>query len=240
VSAPFATVATVYRASNGAVLGCGGARLPAVARGEKLLVQVGARGTDTHGLPEGPITLQATLTPPVVRQSVVPPPPDLDGDDDGFAPPQDCDDANATVNPLATEVRGNAVDENCDRATLGLLRITSGIRNRWAVFRRHTRALRLTVRDAPVGAVARVKCRGQGCPRKAKRLKSTGGKELRFAPFLARHKLKPGAVVEVRITLADWIGKVARYRIRDGRTPLTKVRCLPPGAKRPTACPRAS
>jgi Putative metal-binding motif len=239
-SAAFPTVATVYRASDGAVLACGGAPLGPVQAGEKLLVQVGARGTDTHGLPEGAITLQATLTPPLVKVIDPPPPPDLDGDDDGFAPPQDCDDANATVNPLATEVRGNTVDENCDRATLGLLRITSGIRNRWAVFPRHTRVLRLTVRDAPVGAIARVKCRGDGCPRKAKRLKSTGGKELRFAPFLAGRKLKPGAVVEVRITLADRIGKVARYRIRNRKTPLTKVRCLQPGAKRPTACPRAA
>ena len=243
---PADTVMTVYRASDGVVLGCnddaaaaaGASRVTLgaeVARGEQLLVQVGASGPDGVGLGEGPITVQGALAPPGT-----PPPPDLDADDDGFVPPQDCDDANGAINPLASEERGNGVDENCDGAALPFRRITSGIVNRWLVFRTHTSVKRLTVRDAPVGAVARVTCRGAGCPRKAKRRRSAGGRELRFASFFAGRELEPGAAVVVRITLAGRIGKHVRYRIRDRKPPRTRVRCLMPGKKRPVACPPGS
>ena len=38
-----------------------------------------------------------------------------DGDGDGFAWCNDCDDANPTVNPGAVEVCGNGIDDNCNR-----------------------------------------------------------------------------------------------------------------------------
>jgi Putative metal-binding motif len=39
---------------------------------------------------------------------------DCDADADGFDPPADCDDTRADVNPAATDVPDNAVDEDCD------------------------------------------------------------------------------------------------------------------------------
>ena len=38
-----------------------------------------------------------------------------DGDGDGFAWCNDCDDRTAAVNPGAAEICGNAIDDNCNR-----------------------------------------------------------------------------------------------------------------------------
>ena len=161
----------------------------------------------------------------------------LDRDHDGFDRPGDCDDANTAIHPGATEVVGNSADENCDGVAASFPRITSSVVNVWRYGRRFTRVLELTVRDAPVGAIARVRCKGRGCPKGSKRLRSVGGKELRFTSFFKKRRLAVGAVVEVRITLDNAIGKIVRYKIRRGKVPKSTVACLPPGATKPTACP---
>jgi Ca2+-binding RTX toxin-like protein len=164
----------------------------------------------------------------------------LDRDGDSFPRPADCDDTNPAVHPGATEVPGNAVDENCDGRAAPFPRITSGVVNVWRFSAKFTKVVRLTVRDAPVGAVARVRCRGRGCPAGVKRQRSKGGKELRFAGFFRGRRLRVGAVIEVRITLAGRIGKVVRYTVVAGRKPKADILCLAPGASKPRACPVGS
>ncbi|MCB9763459.1 MAG: putative metal-binding motif-containing protein [Alphaproteobacteria bacterium] len=43
--------------------------------------------------------------------------PTVDGDGDGFYPPQDCDDEDETINPAADEVPYDGVDNDCDSGT---------------------------------------------------------------------------------------------------------------------------
>ena len=52
-----------------------------------------------------------------------------------------------------------------------------------------------------------------------------------------RRLLRPGAIVKVRISQADTIGKFTRFRIRRGKVPRRTDRCLMPGSTRPIQCP---
>ena len=75
-----------------------------------------------------------------------------DADRDGFAVPADCDDANAAIRPGALEIRGNAVDENCDRRVSPWVAVPAVVTNQWALDGSRTRLRALVVRLAPKGA----------------------------------------------------------------------------------------
>ena len=79
---------------------------------------------------------------------------------------------------------------------------------------------------APRGAKIGVRCRGGGCPYRHKRTTSKG-KPVTLRR-LARN-YRAGAVIEIRVTKKNTIGKFTRLRIRAGRTPQRIDRCLNPG-----------
>ena len=90
---------------------------------------------------------------------------------------------------------------------------------RWSVHRGYTRVTRFVV-HRPAATVVHVTCHGGGCPLRVGR------------------KLRPGAVVDVRIEAPykPLIGRVYQYRIRAGKSPRVTALCLPPAALRPQAC----
>ena len=115
-------------------------------------------------------------------------------------------------------------------------RIDSGVSFGWTAGHRWTVNSRLSVRDVPAGASVELRCRGRGCPgaRKAVAVSKSGRADAHHV--LGRHRLRPGARLELRITRADMIGKVVRFHVRRGHTPSWQVLCLPPGVAAPARC----
>lgn len=92
---------------------------------------------------------------------------------------------------------------------------------------------RLSVRG-PVCAQVKVTCRGR-CP--AKRASAyVGRRELRIRRF--ERELRAGTTLTIAVSKNASIGKLTTFRIRDGRPPLRTDRCLRPGERGGSGCPR--
>jgi hypothetical protein len=80
-----------------------------------------------------------------------------------------------------------------------------------------------------------VSCRGSACP--AKRVsRYMGGRPVRFRRF--ERRLRAGAVLTVRISNDDLTGKFTQFRVRRGKEPKRRDRCLRPGETSGSRCPR--
>jgi hypothetical protein len=51
-----------------------------------------------------------------------------------------------------------------------------------------------------------------------------------------RRRFRAGQTLEVRVTAPDKIGKVVRYKLVRGRSPIGGTLCLPPGTSSPRRC----
>ena len=92
----------------------------------------------------------------------------------------------------------------------------------------------MKLRQLPAGAKVQLRCSGSGCPFKRKSAgRIRDGKVNALKAFGDKRILRAGAVLEVRITAPEWIGKVVRYKTRDGKPPKVSTLCLRPGAKKP-------
>ena len=178
-----------------------------------------------------------------------------DDDLDGIVAPLDCDDADPTVHPGAADTPGDGIDQDCSGADtpapaqpvtpgprrrglpptgrVTVTQIAAPVRNRWLVKRRSTKVTGFSVSGAPSGARVTVTCAGKGCPfaKRSRQVPANG--KVGFTGALEGHRLKPGAVIEIRITAPGWIGKVVRYTVRSGKLPKATTLCLAPGASKP-------
>lgn len=179
-----------------------------------------------------------------------------DDDLDGSPAPIDCDDHDPAVHPGAGDTPGDGIDQDCSGAdapappapaggarTQGggakvaggaatapaMKRIEAPVRNRWLVKRGGTRVTAFAVRRAPAGARVTVTCAGRGCPFATRSRQVPANGRAGFTALLKGHRLKPGVVIEIRITAAGAIGKVVRYKVRRGKLPRAQTRCLAPG-----------
>ena len=81
------------------------------------------------------------------------------------------------------------------------------ITNNWLAFTGYTLVDDLRLRDVPAGGKATVKCKGGGCPfRKAKKLR-VRNRRANATKLFEGDQLAPGAVIEIRITAPDTMGR---------------------------------
>jgi hypothetical protein len=157
----------------------------------------------------------------------------VDRDGDGWGDEVDCDDADPLTHPRAPDPRGDRIDRDCNRADGRAPSVKIRVRARWAPYRGWTRLDVLTVVGAPRRALVTLSCRGDGCPRRAYSSRSKG-RPIDYTARLHGRPLRPGSVVEVRVTRRGIVGRVFRFRIRDREQPGTELLCL--YGKRPTGC----
>ena len=162
----------------------------------------------------------------------------FDRDHDGITRPADCDDARADVHPGAIDVPHDGVDQDCNGRDAPYPRMTTTIAGFFTTSGSVTRFTSLRLRGAVKGETVRITCRGRGCPDgKAKRVKIKRSKaSVSILGGLSRARLRRGATLEVRVTMAKTIGRVARWEIRAPKSPKRVDRCLSPGAKKPAVC----
>jgi hypothetical protein len=153
---------------------------------------------------------------------------DLDRDRDGIARPQDCNDGDAAIRPGAREVIGNAVDENCDTRIEPYPPVLGSLTNGWSRAGSGTRNATLVARRFPRGTRITITCAGGGCPFKTFRRTVRRSNENLHRPF-GNGVLGRTARVEVRITRANRIGRLLRFRFATAGQPTVGFLCLPPG-----------
>jgi PKD domain len=99
---------------------------------------------------------------------------------------------------------------------------------------RGARVTVLTVR-APVCSLVAVTCRGRGCP--VRRASSyVGHRRLRLRRF--ERAYRAGAVITIRVSKGNSIGKFTQFRIRRNAAPTRNDLCLRPGQSKGSRCPR--
>src|SRR5512140_2388547 len=100
----------------------------------------------------------------------------------------------------------------------------------YATFERNgsiTQLIGLAVGDIPAGSKVTLNCTGAGCPFREKDFNMKNDvKILALTDMFNDPNLKPGMVLELRVTKPGWIGKSFQYEIRSSEDPKTTEKCV--------------
>lgn len=112
----------------------------------------------------------------------------------------------------------------------------------YATFERkgpNTELIGLALGDVPAGSKVTITCGGGGCPFSTKSFNMKNDvKTLGLADIFLDPNLKPGMVLELRVTKPGWIGKSFQYEIRSADDPLSTTKCVSEDGSKTMACLR--
>jgi Ca2+-binding RTX toxin-like protein len=160
--------------------------------------------------------------------------PDVDGD--GVNKPSDCNDENAAIRPGALDVPQNGIDEDCTGADANFPVLGASISFAFSVFRTHTRLDRYQATQLAGGERIRLRCKGRGCPFKAKTLKVRKAGSRNMTKLVRKARFRAGTVLEAFISRSGAVGRHTKLRFRAAKRPELRKRCLQPGATKPSKC----
>jgi 6-phosphogluconolactonase (cycloisomerase 2 family) len=174
-----------------------------------------------------------------VNVTVVGAPGPVDADRDGFPRATDCNDNNAKINPLAKEIRGNKVDENCDGVKAPFFDIRSTVVPLWQLDGNRFIVRGLLLKNLIKGWKVTISCKGKGCPFKSKKVKKKAVKSGTFEAVKklgAKRTFRSGNVITVKFTAPKRNTKFAIYTLKGGKVPVGKAQCQTVGTKKRRAC----
>ena len=87
------------------------------------------------------------------------------------------------------------------------------------------------------GERIRLRCKGRGCPFKAKRVKVRKAGSRDMTKLVRKARFRPGSVLEAFVTKPGAVGRYTKLRFRAKKRPVLRKRCVQPGAKKPSKCP---
>jgi len=105
------------------------------------------------------------------------------------------------------------------------------------LFATFTRLDRFRAVQLAGGERIRLRCKGRGCPFKAKTLKTRKAGTRDATKLVRNARFGAGTVLEAFITESGTVGRYRKLTFRDAKQPKLLKRCLPPGARKPSKCP---